>query len=100
VNQPRNKRPRSRRTNQRGPGRPADPWRTPAPLPDLVPIVVPEDVSTLVRSLGDPPMPGGILLASYVTAVVERAAAVAAALALSAELPAATPDSGDAEPDT
>ena len=41
----------------------------------------------MLRSLGDPPMIGGSVTAShYFTAVVERAAAVAAALALSADL--------------
>ena len=45
------------------------------------------EVGALLRSLGDPPMIGGSVTAShYFTAVIERAAAVAAALALSADL--------------
>ena len=40
----------------------------------------------LLRSLGDPPMPDRANAADHFTTVVERAAAVAAALALSADL--------------
>ena len=66
---------------------PVDIWRTAGPLPDVEPIAVPDDVGALLRSLGDPPMIAGSVTAShYFAAVVERAAAVAAALALSADL--------------
>ena len=65
--------------------RPAEIWRTAAPLPDVAPITVPEEVGALLRSLGDPPMIAGSV-SHYFTAVLERAAAVAAALALSADL--------------
>lgn len=61
-------------------------WGPGGPLPDVEPIVVPDDVALLLKTLGDPPTPGGDILASYFAAVVERVAAVAAALALSADL--------------
>ncbi len=82
---PRRTRPPQRRTSR--PQRPsaADIWRTAAPLPDVEPITVPDEVGALLRSLGDPPMVAGSL-SHYFTAVIERAAAVAAALALSADL--------------
>jgi hypothetical protein len=45
-----------------------------------------------LRSLGDPPMNNGHVAGHYFNAVIERAAAVAGALALSADL-LAEPDS-------
>ncbi|MET0146386.1 MAG: hypothetical protein ABW328_16620 [Ilumatobacteraceae bacterium] len=87
MNQPRNTRPTSRRPQQnRRPTKPVDVWRPADPLPDLAPITVPDDVSALLRTLGDPPTAGGDILASYFIAVVERTAAIAAAIALSADL--------------
>ena len=87
MNQPRRKRPEQRRTAQAKRPTPVDIWRTADPLPDVEPITVPDDVGALLRSLGDPPIIGGSVIAShYFTAVIERAAAVAAALALSADL--------------
>jgi hypothetical protein len=67
----------------------------PGPLPEVQPVAPADDVTALLRSLGDIPIPGNGALASYFAAVVERAAAVATALALSAELPAAPPDAQD-----
>jgi hypothetical protein len=94
VNQPRRNRSASRRpTTTRRPARPADVWQTPPPLPDVEPIAIPDDVSTLLKTLGDPPTAGGEILAGYFSAVVERSAAIAAALALSADL-LATADAG------
>ena len=58
----------------------------------------PDDVTALLHSLGDPPIAGGESLARYFAAVVERTAALAAALAMSAELPAAPPDTTDPDP--
>jgi hypothetical protein len=82
-----NNRPAPRR---RKPGKPrssqGDVWRTPAPLPDVVPIETPKDVSALLRSLGDLPVHGGTAIGHYASAVAERAAAVAVALALSVDL--------------
>jgi len=46
-----------------------------------------DDATALVRSLGDPPLPGNRLPAAhYVASVVERAAVLATALAASADL--------------
>ena len=87
MSQPRRKRPAQRRTAQAKQPTPVDIWRTTDPLPDVEPIAVATEVGAMLRSLGDPPMIGGSVTAShYFTAVVERAAAVAAALALSADL--------------
>jgi hypothetical protein len=87
MNQPRRKRPEQRRTARPKRPTPADIWRTADPLPDVEPITIPDEVGALLRSLGDPPVIAGSVIAShYFTAVIERAAAVAAALALSADL--------------
>ena len=77
--QQRNRRPK--------PARPVDIWASPAELPAVEPIVIPNGVDALVRSLGDGPMIGGsTVLDGYVIAVVERTAAVARALAISADV--------------
>jgi hypothetical protein len=56
-------------------------------LPDVEPIAVPVEVGALVRSLGDPPTIGGsVAPGHYFNAVIERTAAIAVALALSADL--------------
>jgi hypothetical protein len=87
MNQPRPNHTRSRqRRRQQQPGRPAHMWTRPAELPDVESIVVPYDAGVLLRSLGEPPMSGASDAASTFNAVVERAAAVAAALSLSADL--------------
>jgi hypothetical protein len=87
MNQPRHNRPRQRRTAQPKRPVPIDIWRTAHPLPDVAPITVPDEVGALLRSLGDPPIIAGNVIAShYFTAVIERAAAIAAALALSADV--------------
>jgi len=64
----------------------------PAPPTKAEPLPTPDDVTALLKSLGDPPLAGSADLASYFFAVVERAASVATALALSADLPTAAPD--------
>jgi hypothetical protein len=100
MNQPQRKRPKQRRAAQ--PPRPnhVDIWRTAQPLPDVEPITVPDDVGALLRSLGDPPTIAGSVIAShYFTAVIERAAAIAAALALSAHLLAQPTDDQDQQSD-
>ena len=75
------------RVNQARPRASVDVWRTPAPLPDVEPVAVPHEVGALLRSLGDPPMIGGSVAPGYYfKAVIERAAAIAIALALSADL--------------
>ena len=92
MNQPGRKRQPARRTAARRPPKPVDPWLVPAPLPDVELLPPPDNAAALLQSLGDPPLAGGGPLASYFAAVVVRAASVATALALSAELPAVPPD--------
>ncbi len=78
---------RNQRNRRPKPPRPVDIWATPAALPAIEPIVIPNGVDALVRSLGDGPSIGGsTVLDRYVIAVVERTAAVARALALSADV--------------
>jgi hypothetical protein len=89
VNQPQRKRTNQQRRKPQQQQRkqaPVDVWRRPADLPDLEPIALPVDVSALVRSLGDPPMIGSGAAGHYFGAVVERAAAMAVALAVSADV--------------
>jgi hypothetical protein len=92
MNQPAKRRRPTRRTTTHRPTNPVDPWQPPAPLPEVEPLPAPDDVAALLRSLGDPTLPGGGALAGYFSAVVERAATVATALILSTELPAAPPE--------
>jgi hypothetical protein len=96
MNQPANRRRPARRATARRPT--SDPWRVPAPLPDVEPMPSPDDVAALLHSLGEPTVAGGGSLASYFSAVVERAASVATALILSTELPAAPPDDRRSDP--
>jgi hypothetical protein len=96
MNPPQRKRPKQGRTARGRRPSPIDIWRTGGPLPDVEPITVPDDVGALLRSLGDPPITaGGVIASHYFTAVIERAAAVAAALALSANLLAQPADDQD-----
>ncbi len=65
----------------------AELWKPVPALPEPEPIEPAADPSALVRSLGDPPLPGkGAASGHYLAAVVERAAALATALAASTEL--------------
>jgi hypothetical protein len=75
----------NRRPPQRRPA-PVDVWSNPGALPQIEPIAVAPEVGAVLRSLGDPPMVNGSAAAKYFTDVVERAAAIAAALALSADV--------------
>ena len=86
MSSPRHSRTHRRRNPQPNPAAPVDIWRTPGPLPDVEPIAVPHDVGALLRSLGDPPIGTGTAAAHYFEIVLERAAAVAVALAISADL--------------
>jgi hypothetical protein len=87
MNQPQRNRPGLRRTSQTKRPTPTDIWRTANPLPDVEPITIPNEVGALLRSLGDPPISDGSVIANhYFTAVIERAAAVAVALARLADL--------------
>ena len=71
---------RNQRNRRQKPARPADIWAAPADLPAVEPIVIPNGVDALVRSLGDGPSIGGsTVLDRYVVAVVERTAVIARA---------------------
>jgi len=93
MNQPRRRRSGRNRSPRGRPPKPVDIWRTPGPLPPVEPITIPEEVGALLRSLGDPPAIGGnVVTGHYFSAIVERAAAVAAALAVSAGVLAESSD--------
>jgi hypothetical protein len=67
--------------------KPFDLWQPAPQMAEPAPIAPPNDVTALLRSLGDPPLPGqGAVAQRYLAAVVERAAGLAAALAASAGL--------------
>lgn len=74
------------------PAAPIDPWHPGTPLADFEPIVVAAEPAALLRSLGDPPLANAAAVAGYFAAVSERAAAVATALGLSADLLAGPDD--------
>ena len=71
---------------------PLDVWRNPGELPETEPITLSTEPAALLRSLGDPPMHDGADAAKYFAKVVQRAAAIATALALSADLLATVDD--------
>ena len=73
------------RRGQRGKPKPLHLWRPVPPSPPVEPIVPASDPTALIRSLGDPPLRSE-QSAYYLAAVVERAAALASALAASADL--------------
>lgn len=75
-----------RRNNAPQKRRPPDLWREVATLPPLEPIAVSEDVGALIRSLGEPPLANATSAGSAFETVAERAAAIARALAVSADL--------------
>ena len=67
--------------------RQVDLWQPVPALPDPVPIEPTSDPRVLVRSLGDPPLAGqGAVAEHYLGAVLDRAAALATALAAAAGL--------------
>lgn len=86
MNRNRNARTNQRRRNPTKQPAAVDLWRDTGELPELQPIIPPPNVGALLRSLGDPPMNNGTRAGHYFDTVVERAAAVAAALALSASV--------------
>ena len=74
---------------RRGSGKPnrIDIWRPVPHLPDPEPVRPATDPTAVLRSLGDPPLPGqGQVAEHYLAAVIERAAGFATALAASADL--------------
>ena len=87
--------PRNRSNNRRSRGnnkqknraKSNDLWRPVPQLPAPEPIVPAHDPGGTLRSLGDPPLQGqGAVAEHYMVAVVERAAALATALAATADL--------------
>ena len=87
---------RRRRSGRKGKPKPVDLWRPVPPLSDPAPIVPATDPTALVRSLGEPPLPGpGAMAELAIAAVVDRAAGLAAALALSGDLLAPTDATAD-----
>jgi hypothetical protein len=87
---------RRRRSGRKSKPKPIDLWRPVPPLSDPAPIVPATDPTALVRSLGEPPLPGpGAMAEIAIAAVVDRAAGLAAALALSGDLLAPTDDAAD-----
>jgi hypothetical protein len=89
-------RPRSAGRTQQQPA--GDIWRATEPLGEIRPIAVPDEPSALLRSLGDPPVANAANMARTFVAVIERAAATAAALALSADLLAGADPGPDRSP--
>ena len=81
----------TRRPQQKRPNA-IDIWRDPGPLPEIEPIKVAHEPGSLLRSLGDPPMFDGGGAADAFVSVIDRAAAIAAALALSADVLGETAD--------
>jgi hypothetical protein len=74
---------------------PSELWRRAPELPAPELIEPANDPTALLRSLGDPPLPGNAMVASrYAAAVAERAAAMATAIAASANV-LADPDARD-----
>lgn len=63
-----------------------DLWRDTPALPEVEPISVPHEVGAMLRSLGDPPLNNGAAAGRYFSVVVERAAAVAVALAVAGDV--------------
>ena len=86
MNQPA-KKSRRRRSGQKSGAKRLDLWRPVPQLPDPAPIIPASDPTLMIRSLGDPPLPGqGAVAQHYLAAVVERAAGMATALAAAAGL--------------
>jgi len=92
------------RSRRRGGGgtKPTDLWRAVPEPPEPEDIVPADDPTALLRSLGDPPLHGQRVTAGhYLSAVVERAAGLATALAATADLLAPEPvddEDDEAEP--
>jgi len=90
VNAPRRKQAGNR--SRKGAPKSVDLWRPVPKLADPDPIVPVNDPTAVLRSLGDPPLQGqGAVAEHYLAAVVERAAGLATALAVAADLLAEPP---------
>ena len=86
MNAPQSQPQPARRNNRRGrrpkQAKPLELWRPVPQLPEPEPIRPADDPTAVLRSLGDPPLPGqGAVAGHYMAAVVERAAGLATALA-------------------
>jgi hypothetical protein len=71
---------RRRRSGRKGKAKPVDLWRPVPPLAEPEPILPAGDPTALVRSLGEPPLPGAGAEMAIAT-VIARAAGLAEALA-------------------
>jgi hypothetical protein len=92
VNAPRRKQTGSRPRRPNSP-KSVDLWRPVPKLAEPEPIVPVGDPTAVLRSLGDPPLQGqGAVAEHYLAAVVERAAGLATALAVAADLLAQPPE--------
>lgn len=88
-------RSRRRRNNRKQNAKPVDLWRPVPPLSPPDPITPASDPTALIRSLGDPPLPGsGAGAEIAIAAVVDRAAGLATALAATGGLLALDPEPG------
>jgi hypothetical protein len=94
VNRSQRNRNNRRRQNAGNRPKPVDIWSSPRPMPELEKITPAVEAGAMLRSLGDPPMTNGTAAGHYFHAVIERASAVASALAMSADLLAA-PDADE-----
>ncbi len=102
MNEPRRNQGSSRNRRRKKPGnagganqRHVDLWQPVPALPDPEPIVPATDPRMTVRSLGDPPLAGqGAVAEHYLGAVLDRAGALATALAAAAGLLAEPSDEG------
>lgn len=100
MNEPRRTQGNSRNRRRKKSGsagganqRHVDLWQLVPMLPDPEPIVPTTDPRMTVRSLGDPPLAGqGAVAEHYLGAVLDRAGALATALAAAAGLLAEQPD--------
>ena len=91
MSRPRRKQPQNRRPKPKQ--KPLDLWRPVKALPEPEPIAPAHDATALLRSLGDPPLPGqGAVAEHYLAAVVEKAANLATALAAAGGLLATPAD--------
>jgi len=73
--------------------KPTDLWRPVPQLPEAEKVAATQDPSVLLRSLGDPPlMNKSVIAGHYIATVIERSAALASALAASADLLATAED--------
>ncbi len=66
--------------------RPGDFWRAVPNLDEVAPLTPAADPTALLRSLGSPPLAGQADAGRYLAAVIDRAAGLATALAVQADI--------------